>query len=111
MRRISIDSLLALVIALALTTIAGAHLAAKSLRVARPPPLINIVINPGTTVSNLNSAPVGLVLNQMADGNLPLSSLEKAVQMSGAKRLRFPEGETADNYYFADPSTLTAPAP
>jgi hypothetical protein len=115
MRRISVDSLLALVIALALTISASAQLAVlhieKSLRAATRPPQVNIVIHPDTTVSNLNPAPVGLVLNQMEDGVLPLGSLEKAVQMSGAKRLRFPEGETADNYYFADPSTLTAPYP
>ena len=115
MQRISVNSLLILIIALALTISASAKLTApragKSVRGATPPNEVNIVINPNVTVSNLNSAPVGLVLNQMVDGVLPLNSLEKAVRMSGAKRLRFPEGETADNYYFTDPSTLTAPNP
>jgi alpha-N-arabinofuranosidase len=72
---------------------------------------INIAVNPNATIAHLNSAPVGLVLNEVMDGLLPLNTLENAVRLSGAKRLRFPEGEGADNYYWTDPSTLAAPNP
>jgi hypothetical protein len=45
------------------------------------------------------------------DGTLSLASLTAAVNSSGAKHLRFPEGESSDNYYFTDPTTLNNPNP
>jgi len=72
---------------------------------------VNINIYPNSTISNINSSPFGVVLNQMTDGVTSLGSLSQAVQQTGSKRLRFPEGESADNYFFTDPSTLANPNP
>ncbi|KYG66447.1 hypothetical protein AZI86_05215 [Bdellovibrio bacteriovorus] len=72
---------------------------------------INVSVNSNTTITEINANPVGMVLNQMNDGTLSQSSLTTAVQSTGSKRLRFPEGETADNYYFTDPAYISAPRP
>lgn len=72
---------------------------------------INISVSPNSTLADINANPVGMVLNQMNDGTLSQSSLTTAVQSTGSKRLRFPEGETADNYYFTDPAYISAPRP
>lgn len=72
---------------------------------------VGLTVYPDAVVRVNAASATGVVLNQAADGRLSLESLTQAIRQSGTKHLRFPEGESADNYSFTDPRLVSDPDP
>ncbi len=62
-----------------------------------------VEINISSKIKSFSLAPVGLSLNQINESAFPLNKLKETLKTSGFKYLRFPEGESADNYLWSIP--------
>ncbi|MBK9324452.1 MAG: hypothetical protein IPM97_16135 [Bdellovibrionaceae bacterium] len=62
-----------------------------------------VEINLTSKIKSFSLAPVGISLNQLNESAFPLDKLKEALKNSGVKYLRFPEGESADNYLWSVP--------
>ena len=63
----------------------------------------NIKIDLSLKSRSFTDAPIGLSLNQLNESAFPLTTLKATLKNSGIKYLRFPEGESADNYLWSKP--------
>ncbi len=63
----------------------------------------HVEINLSSKIKSFSLAPVGISLNQINESAFPLNKLKETLKNSGVKYLRFPEGESADNYLWSIP--------